>query len=126
MGRMYAILWDLRALRQVPGAWTILIRKVCPYYGHGEVMAEDTSSETPKDPSVSRRLLTLKEVSDMLRAHPNSIRRWSDTGLLPAMRIGERGDLRFRLQDVERFLQGHLPESRTQPLRSGKSPRKRT
>ena len=52
--------------------------------GHGEVMAEDNSSETPDDASVSRRLLTLKEVSDMLRVHPNSIRRWSDTGLLPA------------------------------------------
>ncbi len=88
-------------------------------------MAEDNSSEAPKDRSVSRRLLTLKEVSDMLRAHPNSIRRWSDTGLLPAMRIGERGDLRFRLQDVERFLQGHLPESRSQPARSRKPPRKR-
>jgi len=43
--------------------------------GHGEVMAEDNSSETPDDASVSRRLLTLKEVSDMLRVHPNSIRR---------------------------------------------------
>ena len=94
--------------------------------GHGEVMAENNSSETPDDPSVSRRLLTLKEVSDMLRVHPNSIRRWSDSGLLPAVRIGERGDLRFRLRDVERFLQGHLPESRSKPARSGKSPRKRT
>ena len=94
--------------------------------GHGEAMAENNSSETLDDPSVSRRFLTLKEVSDMLRVHPNSIRRWSDTGLLPAVRIGERGDRRFRLQDVERFLQGHLPESRSQPAGSGKSPRKRT
>jgi excisionase family DNA binding protein len=93
---------------------------------HGEVMAESNSADTPNGPSVPQRLLTLKEVSDMLRVHPNSIRRWSDTGLLPAVRIGERGDRRFRLQDVERFLQGHLPESRSKPARSGKSPRRRT
>ena len=97
IGRMYAIVYDLRALQQAPGAWTILIRKVCRCWGHGEVMAEVNPSEAPIDSSVTRRLLTLKEVSDMLRAHPNSIRRWSDTGLLPAVRIGERGDLRFRL-----------------------------
>ncbi|MEE8517795.1 MAG: helix-turn-helix domain-containing protein [Dehalococcoidia bacterium] len=40
----------------------------------------------------------------MLHAHPNSIRSWSDSGLLPAVRIGRRGDRRFRRQDVERFL----------------------
>ncbi len=92
----------------------------------GEVMVENQSADTPDDPSVPQRLLTLKEVSDMLRVHPNSIRRWSDAGLLPAVRIGERGDRRFRLQDVERFMQGRMPESRSKPARSGKSPRKRT
>ena len=45
--------------------------------------------------------------AEQLRVHPNSIRRWSDTGLLPAVRIGERGDRRFRLRDVERFLEGN-------------------
>ena len=51
------------------------------------------------------RLLTLREVAYMLHAHPNSIRSWSDSGLLPAVRIGRRGDRRFRQQDVEQFLQ---------------------
>ena len=94
--------------------------------GHGEVMTENHSLDTPDDPSVPQRLLTLKEVSDMLRAHPNSIRRWSDAGLLAVVRIGERGDRRFRLHDVERFLEGHPPESPSKPARSGKSPRKET
>ncbi len=40
----------------------------------------------------------------MLHAHPNSIRTWSDSGILPAVRIGRRGDRRFRYQDVERLL----------------------
>ena len=94
--------------------------------GHGEVMAENNSANTPNDPSVPQRLLTLKEVSEMLRVHPNSIRRWSDAGLLPAVRIGERGDRRFRLRDVERFLEGRLPESPNKRGRAGKSPRRQT
>ncbi len=94
--------------------------------GHGEVMAENNSANTPTGPSVPQRLLTLKEVSDMLRVHPNSIRRWSDAGLLPALRIGERGDRRFRLRDVERFLEGRLPEPPSKRARSGKSRRRQT
>ena len=94
--------------------------------GHGDLMAETNSVDTPNGPSVPERLLTLKEVSDMLRVHPNSIRRWSDTGLLRAVRIGERGDRRFRLRDVERFMEGRLPEPPSKRARSGKSRRRQT
>ena len=94
--------------------------------GHGEVMAENNSADTPERPIGAAEVFTLEEVSDMLRVHPNSIRRWSDTGLLPAVRIGERGDRRFRLRDVERFLEGHLPESPSKQARSAKSLRRQT
>ena len=94
--------------------------------GHGDVMAATDSADNSNGPSVPQRLLTLKEVSDMLRVHPNSIRRWSDAGLLPAVRLGERGDRRFRVRDVERFLEGHLPKPPSKRARSGKSPRRQT
>ena len=64
------------------------------------------SPDTREEPRLAARLLTLREVADLLHAHPNSIRRWSDAGLLPVVRIGRRGDRRFRISDVEGFLEG--------------------
>ena len=49
-------------------------------------------------------LLTMQEVSILLHVHVNTIRRWSDTGILPAYRIGPRGDRRFRREDIDTFL----------------------
>ena len=49
-------------------------------------------------------MLTLSEVAQILNVHPNSVRRWSNMGLLATFRFGCRGDRRFRRQDVEEFL----------------------
>ena len=49
----------------------------------------------------SEKLLKVKEASDLLSVHPNTIRVWSEGGLLPAYRIGPRRDRRFRMGDVE-------------------------
>jgi excisionase family DNA binding protein len=40
----------------------------------------------------------------MLGVHPNTIRNWSDTAMLPTYRIGPRRDRRFKRDDLERFL----------------------
>lgn len=52
----------------------------------------------------AERLLTVREASDMLSVHPNTVRIWSDEGLLPAYRIGPRRDRRFKLEDVQSLL----------------------
>ena len=49
-------------------------------------------------------LLKVSEVADLMNAHPNSVRRWADIGLLPSHRIGLRGDRRFEIRDVNDFL----------------------
>ncbi len=49
-------------------------------------------------------LLTVAEVAQRLHAHPHSVRRWADAGLLHCYRIGIRGDRRFQPDDVEEFL----------------------
>lgn len=49
-------------------------------------------------------LLTLKEVADMLEAQVNTVRAWADQNVLPSLRVGPRGDLRFRMEDVIAFL----------------------
>ncbi|MDP6548922.1 MAG: helix-turn-helix domain-containing protein [Dehalococcoidia bacterium] len=49
-------------------------------------------------------LLTVTQVAEFLHAHPHSVRRWADSGLLPCYRIGFRPDRRFKPEDIERFL----------------------
>ena len=63
-----------------------------------------TPAETPLDIQSDGRMLTISQASDLLNAHPNSLRRWADIGLLPVYRIGLRGDRRFRATDVAAFL----------------------
>ena len=46
-------------------------------------------------------LLTISETSQLLNIHKNTLRRWSDRGIIRAYRIGPRGDRRFRSEDVE-------------------------
>jgi excisionase family DNA binding protein len=40
----------------------------------------------------------------MLNIHVNTVRRWDDLGVLKAIRIGPRGDRRFRREDVDALL----------------------
>ncbi len=49
------------------------------------------------------RLLTTAEVAAMLHIHVNTVRKWSDSGLLLAYRVGPRRDRRFHLEDVRKF-----------------------
>ena len=51
-------------------------------------------------------MLTVDEVARLLSVHINTVRRWSNQGLLKAYRIGSRGDRRFRQEDVLSFLSG--------------------
>ena len=49
-------------------------------------------------------LLTVREVAQLLHIHTNTVRRWSDRGIIRAYRITRRGDRRFRREDIARFL----------------------
>ena len=49
-------------------------------------------------------MLTVRELSRMLYVHPNTLRRWSDQGIIKAVRLNSRGDRRFRRRDIESFL----------------------
>ena len=50
------------------------------------------------------RLLTVREVADLLHVHTNTARRWSDLGLIKSYRVGPRGDRRFRAEDLDSFI----------------------
>ena len=49
-------------------------------------------------------MLTLREVGRLLHVHSNTLRRWSDQGIIKAYRIGPRGDRRFRAEDIAKLL----------------------
>ncbi len=53
---------------------------------------------------LDERLLTINQVAEILHVHPNTVRAWSNSGLIPALRVGRRGDRRFSSVEVRRFL----------------------
>ena len=48
--------------------------------------------------------LSVTRAADVLGVHPNTVRAWSDAGRLRYYRINPRGDRRYRLGDLQRFL----------------------
>ena len=46
-------------------------------------------------------LLTIREVADLLRVSPLTIKRWGKKGKLPAIRINSRGDRRYKKEVVQ-------------------------
>jgi len=45
-------------------------------------------------------LLTVREVANVLRVSPLTIKRWGKRGKLPAIRINSRGDRRYKKEAV--------------------------
>jgi lambda repressor-like predicted transcriptional regulator len=52
----------------------------------------------PKNALISP--MRISSVAAFLGVHPNTIRRWSDNGLIQCFRLGPRHDRRFQLQHV--------------------------
>ena len=49
-------------------------------------------------------LLSTGEAAELLNMHVNTIRRWSNKGILRAYRVGPRGDRRIRQRDINNLL----------------------
>ena len=63
-------------------------------------------------------MLTVREVASLLHIHSNTVRRWSDQGIIRAYRITHRGDRRFKMEDISRFLV-EMNASRGNPQKVG-------
>ena len=57
-----------------------------------------------KDDTSPQQMLNVNEVAHLLHVHPNTVRLWGKIGVLKAYRIGKRRDYRFKMSDVETFL----------------------
>jgi len=62
---------------------------------------EETKINTKTKPL---QLLTINEASSLLKVHPATLRRWDEKGVLKAVKISKRGDRRYRLEDIQRFI----------------------
>jgi excisionase family DNA binding protein len=51
-----------------------------------------------------KSMLSTRELARLLNVHINTVRRWSDQGILKSYRIGPRRDRRFSRDDVAVFL----------------------
>ena len=50
------------------------------------------------------KMLNLREVASLLHVHPNTLRRWSNQGIIKSHRVNKRGDRRFMQEEVVRVL----------------------
>ena len=74
---------------------------------HHRVRRTDSAGDHPITqlaPRPSDATLTVTKAARLLGVHPNTIRTWSDQGRLRFYRINQRGDRRYRLGDLQRFL----------------------
>jgi excisionase family DNA binding protein len=73
----------------------LLVNHYIDYYAHILTMAnENISINNLPD------LLTVREVAQVLRVSPLTIKRWGKRGKLPAIRINSRGDRRYKKEAV--------------------------
>ena len=49
-------------------------------------------------------MMTAREVAQLLCVHVNTVRRWSNRGILRGYRISIRGDMRFPRESIARFM----------------------
>ena len=61
-------------------------------------------------------MLTTSEVARLLNVHINTVRRWSNQGVLKTYRIGARGDRRFHREDITKL---EVPSLLDQSLGNG-------
>ncbi len=71
-------------------------------------ISRERASQIVKGKSTAEKpaplMLTTTDVAQLLGVHPDTVRHWSEQGILKSYRLGPRGDRRFRREDVDDFL----------------------
>ena len=82
------------------------------------LLAEDIDLARQIKKNRATELLTVSQVAKILNVHPNTVRRWSEQGILKSFRVGPRADRRFYYSDVVGIMQTKAPEP-TSPVSNG-------
>jgi diguanylate cyclase (GGDEF)-like protein/excisionase family DNA binding protein len=77
----------------------------------------------PLTPRPIDATLSVTKAARLLGVHPNTVRAWSDAGRLRYYRINDRGDRRYRVGDLQRFL-ALAASGGTEPAHSSRAPRR--
>ena len=56
-----------------------------------------TKDELPK-------LLTIRQAAEILNVHIETLRRWDKSGKLKAIRVNDRGDRRYKPENLEKLM----------------------
>jgi len=68
------------------------------------LIATGKPKRVPQPKIMLKAMLTIGDVAQCLGVHPNTVRVWSEKGILKSYRIGPRRDRRFRREDIDDFL----------------------
>jgi len=68
-------------------------------------------------------LMTLDEAAAYMGVAKITLRRWTRKGELPCVRIGKRGDRRFRREDLDAYIRANR-SPKSKPSGTGHSPEK--
>jgi len=58
----------------------------------------------PKTKDELPKLLTIRQAAEILNVHVETLRRWDKSGKLKAIRVNERGDRRYKPEDLEKLM----------------------
>ena len=58
----------------------------------------------PKKNTTLPKLLTIRQAAEVLNVHVETLRRWDKAGKLKAIRVNDRGDRRYKPEDLERIV----------------------
>ena len=50
------------------------------------------------------KLIRINEAAELLSVHPETLRRWDREGKLHTVVINDRGDRRFKLSEINKFM----------------------
>ena len=50
------------------------------------------------------KLLTIRQAAEILNVHVETLIRWDKSGKLKAIRVNERGDRRYKPEDLEKIM----------------------
>lgn len=87
-----------------------------PDFGSAFQNDEDRLVTTPQDQN--SELLNIKEAAAVLKVSEASLRRWTNSGQLPCLRLGAKGERRFRREDLMSFLEHRKMETASPELAS--------
>jgi len=80
------------------------------------VYTQRTRNGRPKGARAPNSMLRTGEACRILCIHANTLRRWSEQGIIKAYRVGPRGDRRFRHEDVAALLIAQTKDSSAEKI----------